>query len=383
MIYLVVPKLIIQKTWGGDYIPTRKNISLQDMPIGQSYEFYSESKIIQADSVKKLEKYPYIVGSNSPKDEKIYNKNKNIIDLSSVDAKKIFGRRQIPNILIKFTQAKGNSYQIHPKYSSGKYKPKAESWLFFEKGKATIGLKPNADLAQYKKICEQINKLAQDLSKQVIKKQITLKTAQKELDQFIELNDPIQFVNVVNFMKNAIVEFIRGGIHHSWEEDIFSIPEGNIVFEVQQDVSDELSTIRTFDKGKFMPDGSIRPLDIKSYFKYIDTNKNNNNPKNLIRNSIRLKEVHGWTLNKIFHNAFYNTDQLIVSDSYELTDLGFRHIFVKSGEGIIETDDQEIELKTGWSYLHSQDIETTTITNTASQSSQPLELLLTYVRNDY
>jgi hypothetical protein len=101
----------------------------------------------------------------------------------------------------------------------------------------------------------------------------------------------------------------------------------------------------------------------------------------LIKNIIRLKEVNGWTLNKVFFNPYYNTDQILVNDSYKVSELGFRHIFVKSGEGILEADDQEIHIKEGWSYIHTADTEQTVITNTNADPKQPLDILLTYTKN--
>ena len=48
-IYLIIPKLIEQPTWGGDYILNFKNWQNQDvfkgLKIGQSYELYSETKL--------------------------------------------------------------------------------------------------------------------------------------------------------------------------------------------------------------------------------------------------------------------------------------------------------------------------------------------------
>jgi hypothetical protein len=142
-----------------------------------------------------------------------------------------------------------------------------------------LGIRANTDPKTYAKTCHEIDAFVAKTSKEVKHKVINLNEAQRKISQFIEIHDPIQFVNIVNFTKNSIVELTRGGIHHSWEEDIFSIPEGNIVYEVQQDIDDQSSTIRCFDKGKLDEDANPRKLDIDSYFEYIDINKNNNNPK--------------------------------------------------------------------------------------------------------
>ncbi|MCA9385997.1 hypothetical protein KC717_05105, partial [Candidatus Dojkabacteria bacterium] len=239
MIYYVIPKLIQQPTWGGSHIPETKGLSVKER-IGQSYEFWSGSKLVpmtELDKVK-VDKMPYLIGSNDVEDEKLVNKVKGIIDFEKLNLKEVFGRRRVPEILIKFTQAKGNSYQIHSKFKSGDYLPKQESWYFFAKGKITLGLREGVDVKQYQAICESIYEKTQELSKAVQKKKMKVDDARLELKRFIELNNPEQFVNVLTPEADTIVSNTIGGIHHSWEEDNTVIPDGNIVFEVQQDVSD-------------------------------------------------------------------------------------------------------------------------------------------------
>src|SRR6185437_8295859 len=50
-------------------------------------------------------------------------------------------------LLIKYTQALGNSFQVHIKdgVTHPQWKPKPESWYYFEPGLITLGVKPGID----------------------------------------------------------------------------------------------------------------------------------------------------------------------------------------------------------------------------------------------
>lgn len=382
MIYHIIPKLVKQPTWGGDYISNAKKLDLKDIKIGQSYEFSSNSKLVPAANVEKLKPkdYPYYIGSNDVADETLKNKVKGEIAVKDIVPKEIFGSKRIPNLLIKFTQAKGNSYQIHPRENTGKFKPKAESWYFFEKGKVTLGLKPSAKLDDYKEVCQNIFDTTKKLSKAVEKKEMTIKEARKELYKYIELYNPEDFVNVIFTDKEFIIDNQSGGIHHSWEEDVYEIPEGNIVYEVQQDESDAKSTIRAFDKGKLLDDGSYRDLNINEYFDNLNMSRKSNTPDNLIVNKIRLKDIKEWMLNKIFNNYYYQMDELIVKKEYKIKNLGFRHVFVRKGEGVIKTDDEKVKISEGHSYLLPANSKKIAIKNTTKGEDQYIECLLTYIK---
>ncbi len=385
MIYLVVPKLVYQSTWGGAYIPKLKQIELKPQEkIGQSYEFFKLSKVVPAKNLKKLKitKYPYCTGTNDFKDAKLHNKVAGITEITKLNPNEIFGSKNIPNILIKLTQALGNSYQIHVKYPTTKFKPKAESWYYFEKGKATLGLKPDVDLKSYKHTCQKIYELAQSLGKKIKAKKMKHADAEKELFRFIEANNPQQYVNLLDIPQGGIIENTYGGIHHSWEEDPRKYPNGNILYEVQEDVPDDVSTVRCFDQGKIGPYGTVRKLDIDTYFQNLTTNKSFNDSKNLLKTRIKMKDLKDWKLNKIFKNNIYEMDELTVTrKQYEIEDFGFRHIFIKSGRGMIVTEDEEVELVSGYSYLIPHSLKQLKIVNLSQKISGEREkfvILLTY-----
>jgi hypothetical protein len=73
MIYFVVPKLVVQDTWGGNHIASQKGIGLGKLKIGQSYEFSANSRIVPADLIKNIDKLPYYIGTNDIKNQKLQN----------------------------------------------------------------------------------------------------------------------------------------------------------------------------------------------------------------------------------------------------------------------------------------------------------------------
>jgi hypothetical protein len=291
--YLIVPKLIPQPTWGGDYIAKYKGISdpkISMMKIGQAYELSSDTMLSTVSDSRDL---PIEVG-----DPKTGETIEVIGDVSSMfplqklidqDPEGVLGRKYLDQfgakmqILIKFTQAKGNSFQVHvkPGKEIGHWKSKPESWYFFEKGRATLGLKPNADLSMYKKVCFEIEAFMKDQSVKIQNKTVTIQQAKAAVRDFLMTHSPFLYVNVVDVPKGAVIDLSGGGIHHSWEEGD-DIPEGNIVYEVQVNVMDNDCTLRSFDKGKIGEDGSIRPIHIDDYFTALDADPAKNDPKDLI-----------------------------------------------------------------------------------------------------
>ena len=136
--YLIIPYLIEQPTWGGEYICKKKGWlekqQLKGKKIGQSYELYSKT-LLAANVTSSI-------------DNGFFIDTKNTIPVS------LF-REDKPFPLIKFTQAKGNSFQLHiPQgVTDSHWHPKAESWYFFEKGKITFGIKQGKNMSQYKEVC--------------------------------------------------------------------------------------------------------------------------------------------------------------------------------------------------------------------------------------
>lgn len=332
--YLIVPKLIPQPTWGGKYIAAFKGRadSALSVAIGQSYELSSESMLT---NVKDSNALPIEIGDASTgHTTELLGEKESLFSLQSLieqnptdilGARYTTARGQTMDILIKFTQAKGNSFQVHvrPDQTLGHWKSKPESWYFFEPGKATLGLQnPTPEsIAQYKQTCEQILGVMESLSQDVKSGVKTPGQAKVDAFQYITTHSPFSFVNEIAVPKDAIIDLASGGIHHSWEEGE-SIPDGNIVYEVQLNVMDTDCTLRSFDKGKIGDDGKIRPIHIDDYFAALETDPGRNNVASLVK--IAEDEV-------IFDTPYYKTKKL--QNVVPMED-SFQHVFVK--DGIVE-----------------------------------------------
>ena len=249
--------------------------------------------------------------------------------------------KQIP--LIKINQSNGNSFQIHIKENEKdkRWKPKMESWHYLENGLATLGLKRNINIKEYKNACLIINNQMQLLSKQIVGKEISLEIGKDRAKEFIKKVNPWQYVNLVVIKKDQVVDSGDGGIQHSWEEDLEKFPYGNVLYEVQQDVMDPISTIRCFDKGKFKKDGSIREIHIEDYFKYIDSvNEDNDINKMLLINKEK----------RLISKKYYSLDKLeIEKEIIDNTNNSFVHLFVREGKVEIIAENGKVILSKGHS----------------------------------
>lgn len=359
--YYIVPLLIEQPTWGGDYIAQFKSITDSEVTgqkIGQAYELAQES-LLTTD----INSHNYLYATATSINQSLQYGDSSTNPLSqliSENPKEILGERVFQKhgakmpVLIKFTQALSNSYQVHvpPGKEFKHWLPKPESWYFFEKGKATLGLAPNCDLDAYKSRCLEIHAFATDLSKQVITGQIELSLATERLANFIDQNHPSQYVNTVFPEAESVIDLSQGGIHHSWETDP-ELPNGNIVYEVQLDVKDEFCTLRSFDQGKFKDNGTIRELTIEDYFKTLNSDPIANNPETFFQPVKNFTDGRA-TIKKLFITPHYTLTKLSLSGSYsgeetKTNESGFHHLFVKKGSVVVSANQQSFPLSAGWS----------------------------------
>jgi mannose-6-phosphate isomerase class I len=348
--YIILPLFIEQPTWGGSYICNLKNLSsniaFKNKKFGQSYELYQKSKILFDINDTNNPKYVPDI-KNGESDKIISNSgltyNKDYFFLKDFFENKDNLSNEI--LLIKLTQAYNNSYQIHIKSNvvDPAWQAKPESWYYFEDGIVSIGIKPNIDINLYKNACINIDIQMRSLSDGVIKKTISLDEAKIQAQKLVSKYNPKQYVNVHYVKKNEIIDLSAGGIHHSWEQDLSKLPNGNILYEVQKDVIDSISTLRSFDQGKIKDDGTIRKINIDDYFKYIDINPEINNINNLIKSKVG---------NQIFKNQYYSMDELMIVNEYtDITSNKNIHLFVRSGSVIVKTSEGEIILNQGTSGL--------------------------------
>ncbi len=340
--YLIVPKLIEQPTWGGDYILKLKNwnelAELKEKKIGQSYELFGRSKLLvditDTDFNRFLPEFGTADGLGETSEFHLVE-GKDYITLAHLE-------RNMP-LLIKINQAYGNSFQLHikPGTAHPHWKPKPESWFYFEPGLVTFGLKKGINIEDYKRVCHEINDMMSRLSNQIKAGEKSFEDARKESAEFIAACDPHQYVNLHETQKDSIIDLSMGAIHHSWEEDRTRYPQGNVVYEVQQDVMDPLCTIRSFDQGKFKSDGSIRKIHIDDYFQYIDADPAHND----IANGARAREG-----NSILKTPYYSMDIIETdSQSSQTTGNSFAHLFVKEGSVEVNTDHGMVRVGTGHS----------------------------------
>lgn len=332
--YLVIPKLIPQPTWGGTYILGYKgwqNLAFANTAIGQSYELSSKSLLSLASSSQdpvfapEFDSYP-----------------ENSFPISQLIRDEL-------KTLIKFTQAKGNSFQIHVKPGSpnSHWLPKPESWYFFEEGIATLGIKNLAHLTRYKEAALKLDAQIKTLSEKIKNKSMTLENAKLRIKELIAAINIYNYVNLVRVPAGSIVDLSQGGVHHSWEEDE-SLPKGNIVYEVQMDVMDHAATIRSFDKGKITSEGTTRPLQIEDYFRYLDTTPENNTPQTLLKTKKNLLQDKSLQVSEVFKTKYYTLHELefkdIVKNQYtDTANKSFHHLFVK--DGALEYQDAQVTLE--------------------------------------
>lgn len=359
--YIIIPNLIKQPTWGGTYIFEYKNTTNQgllDEKIGQSYELY-ESSNLSTKITTKVDPSLELSDPKNPENVKSFYKDDQVISIKNliqVSPTQVLGEKYTQKLgdkvktLIKLNQAKGNSYQIHVNKPTGKWFPKPESWFFLENGLVSLGVKKGSDWDKYHQICSEIDQLAKQLGQKVVNKELSLDAARKELGAFIEKNNPEQFVNLLEIDKGQAIDLSKSGIHHSWEENDQICPRGNIVYEVQENVYDDVSTIRSFDKGKIKEDGSTRDLQIEDYFQHVDRSAAANTPQNHVVDVKTVSKTDQHSVQQIFSTPRYAMQKIDFTNQYaDKTTDSFHHLFVRDGEVVLESEHGGLTITQGFS----------------------------------
>lgn len=387
--YLVIPKLIEQPTWGGTYIAQTKNWQdnkvLAGKKIGQSYELYDKSNL----SLLKKSDDPEFIGeladSKRVKQQSVAAHSVPLSSLILQNPLEILGKGIVdafgPNmpLLLKFTQALGNSFQLHipDGVSHSHWKAKPESWYYFEPGLITCGVKNGVNWDEYKNAVTELDKNMQALAFQVQNGHLTYEAAKKQVDALVKQCDPWQYVNLVRVEKGTLLDLSPCGIHHSWEEDLKSIPLGNVLYEIQLNVMDDVATLRSFDKGKMSKDGTLRPLQIEEYFAFADRSETANDPKTHMRAAKTITQTASYVHDRILESKYYSMDRIRISgksgtftDSFDC----FRHIFVRAGSIEVMAGDIAVVATAGHSVFVPAGCSTYTIESQFAHA----EILISY-----
>lgn len=381
--FLIIPKLINQPTWGGDYIVNTKRwqdeSDLQNVKIGQSYELFDKSNLSLLLSSDDEGFKGEITNSKAVE---LQTKPANTLALSqliSENPEAMLGKSNVQqygpwmHLLIKFTQALGNSFQLHIKdgVKDSTWKSKPESWYYFEPGLITLGVKAGVDWSQYEKNSQELQQNIVALSQEVRTGTSSFEKAKHAIAQLIADYNLWQYVNTVETKADDLIDLSACGIHHSWEENAQKAPLGNIVYELQLNVMDNIATIRNFDKGKMHKDGSTRTLHIEDYFKHIDRSPKVNNPQTHLQKSQIISNNAHFTYQRLLQTKYYTLDNVeFHKQGAEFTESvdAFRHIFVKNGKVEVTCGTTTIRLSRGHSVFIPATATEYTIRNSQSHS---------------
>jgi mannose-6-phosphate isomerase-like protein (cupin superfamily) len=392
-IYLVVPKLIEQPTWGGTYILKHKgwaNKSLfNKLIIGQSYELFSGTNLRNDIDSSLDQTFTGQLGYAMEPDKILYKGDKTklipIDRLIKQDAIGFLGEKVLKRhgptikILIKFTQAKGNSYQIHvrEKDQNDRWRFKAESWLYFEPGLLTMGIKKDTNWEQYYQACLTIDRFIDTACQKIKNNTLSYLQAKKNIQAMMDKTNLKQYVNFVNVRRNELIDNSLGGVHHSWEEDNQKYPLGNVLYELCTDVMDPISTLRSFDQGKITPNGDRRPLNIQDYFQYIDRNSPTNNPaSHIVHGHIKINKP-SVQVKSLLATPHYMLDVITLKNKYQIaTEESYHHLFIKSGLVDILSSHNKLRLSKGHSCFIPSNIQNYQLVNVGQNKA---EILKTFI----
>jgi len=360
--YLVIPKLVEQPTWGGEYIATAKGWEntpeLAGKKIGQSYELFSGSNL----SLCASSDDPEFTGELTDRDAvRVPSRVPNSVPLAELiefspegllGAEIAAKRGADINLLIKFTQAQGNSFQVHLRdgQTDAHWVPKLESWYYFEPGLLTFGIKKDANWEDYQAAVTAVDAGMRELSEQMKTGRLSYEDAKLKAKELVEQYDPWQFVNLVEAGRDDLIDLSAGGIHHSWEEDIERFPLGNVVYEVQNEAMDDVSTLRSFDRGKIGADGAVRDVHIAEYFRLIDRSLEANDPRLHMGQATVVETGERHKLVQLLESSYYDLGKLTLSGEgaeYRTQISQFAHLFVKLGRVVVSTKGGEVLVGAG------------------------------------
>ncbi len=379
--YLCIPFLVEQPTWGGDYIVEYKSWNhkpgLKEKKIGQSYELYGQTKLSY--SVKRSSSFDFSHEDKNTVFDTDHLPLEALIqsDPFSMLGSRVFLKHGKQPLLLKFTQALGNSFQLHAKSPTDNWDIKPESWYYLEPGLLTFGVKESANWDHYQKVCSKIDTFMQDISQQIHNEFIHLDEGKSKAKQFIEEEHPIQFVNLHQVKKGEIIDLAGGGIHHSWEQNEEILPLGNVLYEIQLDKHDDATTIRSFDQGKIKSDGSVRKIHVDDYFYHVDRNPEQNSLEVACDQPVELMANESGKVTKILFNEHYGMQEIEVetrlSNEHTTTTDSFHHLFVTDGEVELVCDRETLTISKGHSAFVPANTGSYELKNKAKKKSKVIK----------
>ncbi len=194
--------------------------------------------------------------------------------------------------------------------------------------------KKGVDWDVYRAMVTELDGHLQGVAAKVKDGSVLYEEANEMIAILVKRYNPWQYVNLVRVEKGTLLDLSPCGIHHSWEEDLETIPLGNVLYEIQLNVMDDVATLRSFDKGKMSKSGALRPLQIDEYFKYADRSDKANDPKTHMRSAKMIKNTPEYSHERILETKYYSMDRVtFVSKSsvFESAFDSFRHVFVRAG----------------------------------------------------
>jgi mannose-6-phosphate isomerase class I len=323
-LWRVQDKLIEQPSWGGRYIIDLKGLSNDTAwtgkKVGQSYELAKDSLLVD-DAGGETGSLADVIAADPP---------------AFLGQGVVMRHGPILALLIKLTQAKGNSFQVHlPKGGRlASWEPKPEAWFYLAPGLYTFGLKADTSFDAFGQVLRTIDDEMHRLSQEVIAGRRTVDDARTQAHRRIDALNPYAYVNLVEAEADDIVDLTAGGIHHSWEEDDIRFPDGNLVYEVQVDVPDELCSMRGFDKGKFLDSGALRPTHVRDYIATIVNDPEHNEPSLHIARPGVISGDGFAHVESIFRTPYFHMDRIILTGPGRAAQSaagGFHHLFVHAG----------------------------------------------------
>jgi mannose-6-phosphate isomerase class I len=216
----------------------------------------------------------------------------------------------------------------------------------------TLGVKPDVDWDEYRAECELIETRMKLLGQQLSEGLLSYDTVKRTVEQLLIAHNPWRFVNVLPVAREQLVDLSAGGIHHSWEEDPVQAPLGNVLYEIQAEAMDNVSTFRSFDKGKIASDGVVRPVQIEEYFRAIDRSSEANDPLPHLRSPEVARRTDEYLHEHLLASRYYRLDKLTLhqlGDRYTERINGFRHLFAKCGSLEVKSGSTSVMVSSGHS----------------------------------